>query len=140
LGLITVIGPDEPLPMTATIKESDLMTNDLALIFPNDTAVAVLKFTPLIRMESSVLPVTGAKLLTLGTTDTVILVLGSYGFAPSFFLQELIKPMQNTKAIGINLRMCYQYLNFLTNLGRSNKYYYKIKRQEKNINYTIIYL
>ena len=67
LGVVTLITPLAPLPTTAVIWVAEFTTKLWAAVPPNLTAVAIIRFVPVITTEVPVSPAVGEKELIVGT-------------------------------------------------------------------------
>ena len=64
--MVTFTTPLLPIPGVAVICVGELMVNDAAATPPNDTALASLKFVPVITILLLLLPVVGVNSVTEG--------------------------------------------------------------------------
>lgn len=60
-GVVTLTFPDAPIPTVAIILVGELTVNDVAAVPPKLTAIAPVKFVPVIVTESPVPPLVGVK-------------------------------------------------------------------------------
>ena len=60
-GVVTLTFPDAPVPTTAVMLVAELTVNDVAAVPPKLTAVAPVKFVPVIVIEAAVPPLGGER-------------------------------------------------------------------------------
>ena len=69
-SVVTLTSPDAPEPTTARIIVEDTTANEAAGVPPKETAVAPVKFVPVMVIVESVPPLVGVKELMVGTGTT----------------------------------------------------------------------